>query len=109
MAAMLTAAKDAFASRAAQIWANNLIGRYGKVESLQIDSQRKTVEVSCLLDGEATVITVRIENYIIEADMGKRFIRATKFCCNRPWLQRLLTDFCHRQRIELPPVVAAVF
>jgi hypothetical protein len=105
---MFTAAKDALASRAAQIWANKLIARYGKVEGLRIDSRRKTVEVSCLLEGEATSITIRIENYVVETELGKRFMRATDFRCTRPWLQKFLTDFGHQRRIELPPWAAAV-
>jgi hypothetical protein len=104
---MFTAAKDALASRAALVWANHLIARYGKVQDLKIDSRRKTVEVSCLLDGEPTPITIRIENYVVETERGKKFIRATDFSCTRPWLQNFLTDFGHRQRIELPRWVAA--
>jgi hypothetical protein len=104
---MFNAAKDALASRAAQVWANNLIARYGKVQDLKIDSRRKTMEISCLLDGEPTPITIRIENYVVETERDKKFIRATDFSCTRPWLQNFLRDFGPRQRIELPPWAAA--
>ena len=104
---MFTAAKDAVASRAALVWANHLIARYGKVQSLKIDSRRKTMEVSCLLDGEPTPITIRIGNYVVETERDKKFLRATNFSCTRPWLQNFLTDFGHRQRIELPRWAAA--
>lgn len=104
---MFNAAKDALASRAAQVWANKLIAPYGRVQDLKIDSRRKTVEVSCLLDGEPTPITIRIENYVVETERDKKFLRATAFSCTRPWLQKFLTDFGHRQRIELPPLAAA--
>ena len=104
---MFDAAKDALASRAAQVWANNLIARYGKVQDLKIDSRRKTMEISCLLDGEPTPITIRIENYVVETERDKKFLRATDFSCTRPWLQNLLRDFGPRQRIELPPWAAA--
>ena len=104
---MIIAAKDALASRAAQAWVNKLIARYGNVQELRIDSRRKTVEVCCLLDGEATPITIRVENYRVEAERDKRFIRASEFTCTRPWLQKVLTDFGHRQRIELPSWAAA--
>ena len=105
---MLSAAKDALSSRAALAWANKLIARYGKVQDLRIDSRCKTVEVSCLLDGEIAPITIRVENYVVEAERGKTYLRATHFICTRPWLQRFLTDFGHKQRIELPPWAAAV-
>jgi hypothetical protein len=105
---MFNAAKDALASRAAHVWANKLIARYGKVQDLRIDSRRKTLEVSCLLDGELTPITVKIENYVVETERGKTFIRATDFSCTRPWLHKLLEDLGHRHRVELPPWVVAV-
>ncbi|HSY53561.1 MAG TPA: hypothetical protein VK785_03890 [Opitutaceae bacterium] len=105
---MFNAAKDALASHAAQAWANNLIARYGKVQSLKIDSRQKTLEVSCLLDGESSPITIKVENYTVETEGDKKFLRATNFSCTRPWLQNLLADFGHRQRIELPPWAAAV-
>jgi hypothetical protein len=104
---MLNAAKDALSSRVAQVWVNKLIARYGNVQELRIDSRRKTVEVSCLLDGEASPITIRVENYRVETERDKTFIRASEFTCTRPWLQKVLTDFGHRQRIELPPWAAA--
>ncbi len=99
---MFNAAKDAMASQAARVWANNLIERYGKVQDLKIDSRRKTLEVSCLLDGESSPITIRVGNYIVESEQDKKFVRATEFSCTRPWLQNFLTDFGPRQRIELP-------
>ena len=104
---MFTAAKDALASRSAQAWANSLLARYGKVQDLKIDSRGKTLEVSCLLEGEPTPITIKIENYTIETEGDQTFIRATRFTCTRPWLQNVLRDFGPKQRIELPFWAAA--
>ena len=104
---MFNAAKDNLTSRAAQAWANHLIARYGQVRDLKIDSRHKTVEVTCLLEGEPTPITIRIENYVVETERDKKFIRATGFSCSRPWLQSLLKDHGQRQRIELPAWAAA--
>jgi hypothetical protein len=99
---MFNAAKDALSSRAAQAWANNLISRYGKVEELKIDSRSKTVDLTCQLEGEATPITVRIVNYVLEQEGERTFIRATGFNCSRPWLQHVLSDHGVAHRIELP-------
>jgi hypothetical protein len=103
----ITAAKDALTSRAAQTWANSLIARYGRVLELKIDTRQKSVEATCQLEGEASPITIRIENYVVETVLDKKFIRATGFTCTRPWLQNVLTDHGPRQRIELPPWAAA--
>jgi hypothetical protein len=99
---MLSAAKDALSSRAAQAWANNLIGPYGQVDGLKIDSRRKTVEVTCQLDGEATPITIRIEDYLVEREGEHTFFRAGRFSCSRRWLQQALTDHAGEHRIKLP-------
>jgi hypothetical protein len=104
---MFAAAKDAVISRAAQKWANSFIARYGKVKVLKIDSRRKTLEVSCELEGEVTPITVKIGNYVIETEGAKRFLRASDFTCTRPWLQSILEDHGQKQRIELPPWAAS--
>jgi hypothetical protein len=103
---MFTAAKDALASRAIQTWANKLIARYGRVQGLKIDSSRRTLEVSCLLDGESAPITLKIENYVVVAEGDKKFIGATEFHCSRPWLQNLLMDYGPKRLIELPPWAA---
>lgn len=99
---MFNAAKDALASRAAQAWANKLIAKYGKVQHVRIDSRRKTLEVTCLLEGEPAPITIVVENYVLEHEQDKKYLRATDFRCTRPWLESLLRDFGHRQRVELP-------
>jgi len=104
---MFTAAKDALASQAAKTWANNLVARYGKVQSVRIDSHSKILDVSCLLDGEPTPIAIRIANYTVEDERGKKYIRATSFSCSRPWLHNFLNDFGPKQRVELPPWAAA--
>ncbi len=105
---MLNAAKDAMTSRAAQAWANNLIASYGKVQDLKIDSRRKTIEVTCLLEGETSAITVRVGSYTIETEGDRKFIRATGFSCTRPWLQKVLADHGPGRRLELPPWAVAV-
>ncbi|HVU15325.1 MAG TPA: hypothetical protein VHD32_00260 [Candidatus Didemnitutus sp.] len=103
---MLNAAKDALTSRAAMAWANSLIGRYGRVQALKIDSRRKTIEVACELQGESSPISIRVDEYAIESDSDSTYISLRKFTASRPWLQNFLNDFGHRQKIRLPPWAA---
>ena len=105
---MFNAAKDAMTSKAALLYANQLMARYGRVQLLRIDSRAKTVEVSCQLDGEPAPIEVRMENYRIETTGGKTFLRSADFRCARPWLQNLLTDLSRSRPLELPSWAAAV-
>ena len=105
---MFTAAKDAMTSRAAMVYINNHIARYGRLQELKIDSQRKTMDVSCLLQGETTPIAIKLKDYVVETEGGKKFIQVGEFSCTRPWLQSLLTDFGKNRRIELPSWAASV-
>lgn len=99
---MFNAAKDAMTSKAAQHYVNQQIERYGEVRRLKIDSKLKTVEVSCLLHGEASPIDIKVESYRVDTEGGRKFFQATGVSCSRPWLQNLLTDQALNRRVELP-------
>jgi len=105
---MFNAAKDAMTSRAALLFINARIERYGRVQELKIDTRGKTAEAMCLLHGEATPIGFKLANYTVETVDGKKFIEVGEFSCTRPWLQRLLDDFAKNRRIELPAWAAAL-
>lgn len=104
---MINALKDAVTSRAALAFASRHLAPYGTVEHLKIDSQHKTIDLSCHLHGEPTPIQLKVESYVVETEGGKKFFHAKSFTCSRPWLQCLLTDFAVNRRVELPPWAAA--
>jgi len=104
---MISAIKDAVTSRAAQAFVNKQIARYGSVEDLKIDSGSRTVEISCLLHGEASPIHVKVENYAVESSGAKKFLTVTRISASRPWLQNLLIDHVQGRRVELPSWAAA--
>ena len=99
---MFNAAKDAIASKSAQVFLNERIRRYGKIERLRLDSAKKQAEVVCLLQGEASPITVTAGNYALETVGAKTFITVSQCTCSRPWLQNLLADYVEGRRFEVP-------
>lgn len=103
---MFNALKDSMSSKAAQVFINKQIARYGRVTDLKIDSAEKTLELTCELDGEDRPVTVRVGRYVIEEVGDKRFIKAKSFSCSRPWLKNALDDFAKDRRVELPPWAA---
>jgi hypothetical protein len=72
---MFKAAKDAMTSRAAQVYVNNRIARYGEVQTLRINSREKTMEVSCLLHGESDPITIKVETITLTPPARKSISR----------------------------------
>jgi hypothetical protein len=104
---MFTAAKNALAGKAAQVYLNNLISRYGRLQDLKIDSNNKTVEAVCLLQGEKEPLVVRVGRYEIQKEGERWFIQASACSASRPWLQNLLEDHVQGKRIELPSWAAA--
>jgi hypothetical protein len=104
---MLTAAKDAMASRAAKSYLNSAIERYGKVEELKIDSKRNRIEVTCTLMGEVSPIGVTIERYRLEDKGDKKVIQVLDSSATRPWLQAVMRDHLHGREFEVPSWAAA--
>jgi hypothetical protein len=104
---MFTAAKNALAGKAAQVYVNNLISRYGRLQDLKIDTNAKTVEAACLLHGETEALIVKVGRYAIQREGDRCFIQASACSASRPWLQNLLEDHVQGKRIELPAWAAA--
>jgi|SRR5581483_2256197 len=106
MVTMFSAAKDLMTSSAAKAYVNDFIKRYGRIDELKIDSKRNRIEVVAELNGEASAIGIKIEQYAIEEEGGKKYFTVRESSCTRPWLQAVLHDHLHGRRFELPPWAA---
>lgn len=94
-------------STAAKAYANNLIGRYGSVDDLRIDSKRRRIDLAVRLNGEVSPIGLTIEKYDVEQQAGKTYLKVLDSSCTRPWLQAAMRDHLHGRRFELPGWAAA--
>lgn len=104
---MFSAAKDLMSSKAAKAYANNMIGRYGTVDDLTIDSRRSRIELVVRLNGEVSPIGLTIEKYQLLQEAGKTFIEVLDSSCTRPWLQAAMRDHLHGRRFEVPSWASA--
>lgn len=104
---MFSAAKDLMSSKAAKVYANNLIGRYGAVDDLRIDSKRRRIDLTVRLNGEVSPIGLTIERYDVQQQEGKTYLTVLDSSCTRPWLQAAMRDHLHGRRFELPGWAAA--
>jgi hypothetical protein len=104
---MFRAAKDAVAGKSAKIYLNDLLSRYGRLDDLRIDSKSGSMEVSCLLHGEAEPLLIVVGKYSIEQQGGSRMLRLSDCRCSRTWVQNLLADFVEKKSFPLPGWAAA--
>lgn len=104
---MFSAAKDAVTSKAAQVYVNGVIERYGHLEEFRIDSKRNRVEMVCQLIGETTAIGVTIENYRVEVEGDQKYIMVLESSATRPWMQAVMRDHLNGRRFALPGWAAA--
>ena len=104
---MIHAAKDLLTSKAARVYVNNLIARYGKVQELSIDSRNRRGHIVCLLDGEPTAVSVEVDSYEIHDEGAKRYVEIKACRCSRRWVETLLIDYVRGRRFELPGWAAA--
>ena len=104
---MMNSLKDAMTAKAAQVYVNNQIARYGKLSGLKIDSRKKTMEITGLLNGDDEPVVLEVNRYVVETVGDKTFISIKDFSCSRPWLQNLLEDFIRDHRAELPAWAAS--
>ena len=104
---MLNAFKDKIASAAARAHGNTLFARYGEVTELRIDSEKRCVEIVCLLQGETESIAITIEKYEITDVDGEKFVHVAATRCARPWLQHFLEDHIYGRKFPLPSWAAA--
>jgi hypothetical protein len=107
--AVIRAAKDIISSKAAKAWLNNFIARYGEVRELKIDSKRKRIDLTCILNGETDPVRVTIIKYEVENDGEKTFFKVIDSSATRPWLQSVMRDHLHGRRFELPKWASTAF
>jgi hypothetical protein len=104
---VIRAAKDSVAGKSARLYLNELIARYGRLETLTIDSREGSMVFTCLLHGEREPIIVRVEQYRIEQQGQACALRLLQCRCERPWVQALLEDFVQEKAFPLPAWAAA--
>jgi len=86
-----------------------LNGRYGKVQSLDLDAKQQRVDMSVLLNGESEAIEVAVGNYEIdESNPEKPFVVLRNLNVSRQWMQELATDKLEGQRIDIPSNMTGV-
>jgi len=104
---MFDAIKDRVLSKAARLYCNTLLARYGSVQELHIDSAQRSMQIVCLLEGESAAIGVTVERYEVTREGGETFVQVMASRSTRSWVQHFLEDHIHGRKFPLPAWAAA--
>lgn len=103
---MFAAAKDLMLSQAAKAYLNGQFSHYGKVQELKIDSRAQRADVTCLLEGETSPVSISVGRFTVHDQGAKKFIEARDCTCTRLWMHRLIKDHVEGRRFEIPAAAA---
>ena len=99
---LFTKIKDKTLSAGAKLAINAQLKEYGKMLKLNLNSQEKSIELEVLLDGEKEPLTVKIDNYILEEDQGKFFLKIYGVKTSRAWINTIASSYLEGKSFEIP-------
>jgi len=69
---------------------NQFIKDYGKLTALRIDSRKKSISATILLNGENSSIDLKIREYVVIRENASVSLLIRDAATNRPWLNAVL-------------------
>jgi len=69
---------------------------------LNVDSNKKSIEMELMLLGEKEPITVKIGNYELSQKDGKFFLMVKGVSTSRAWLNTVASTYLEGKEFELP-------
>jgi hypothetical protein len=100
----LDSAKDRLLAKGAKAHFNKLIGRYGTVLDLQLNTVDRSLSCTLLLKGEETPVEIHVHEYSLSTAEGKSvvLIDGGKIDTSREWLTELIRDQVGQKRLVVP-------
>jgi len=94
--------KDKTLSAGAKLAINAQVKEYGKMLKLNLNSQEKSIELEVLLDGEKESLTVKVDNYTLDEDQGKFFLKIYGVQTSRAWINTIASSYLEGKAFEIP-------
>lgn len=86
-----------------------LNGKYGTVESLNLETKTKQLQLTLLLNGETEPVDVEVGRYKIDdSNPDKMKISLHEIKASRQWMQELATDQAEGKSIDIPQKLSSV-
>jgi len=99
---IIISGKDAALSHASKPLINQYIKEYGRMLKFNLDSTKKTIELSVLLEGEQEPIDIRIDRYALHEEQGRHFITLEGIHTSRAWIDTVAAEMLNGKTFEVP-------
>lgn len=88
---------------------NSKYERYGAVQRVNLDTEKREIDADVLLTGEEQPINVRARYVLAKNDSGALCLTVSEARLSRPWMQALVDDrFPDGFSVDVPPQAAGM-
>ena len=94
--------RDKALSQGAKIAINTQIEDYGKVQSLYLDSKKKSIELEMQLNGEIETLKVYVDHYELTETDGRHQLRLNRVTTSRAWINTLISSYIESRMFNIP-------
>ena len=94
--------KDAALSKGVKIAINNYMKEYGEMLKLNLDSEKKSIEMEVMLEGEKEPLTVNVDKYEMTQNGGKYFLKIQGVKTSRAWINTVASSYLEGKTFEIP-------
>lgn len=94
--------KDAALSKGVKMAINSQIKEYGEMLKLNLDSQKKSIELEVMLKGEKEHLAVNVQKYEIAQEGEKYFLKIRGVKTSREWINTVASSYLEDKAFEIP-------
>ena len=69
---------------------------------LNLDSKEKSIELEVMLDGEKEPLTVKVDNYTLDEEQGRFFLKIYGVQTSRAWINTIASSYLEGKSFEIP-------
>jgi hypothetical protein len=99
--------RDYLLEQAVKKWFNLTQHRYGTMTHIEIDSEKKHINIELQLKGELAALKIEISDYNLISVDGDTYLEVGSISTSREWISVLLTHYLtgDRHRFRVPELV----
>jgi len=99
---MIRRIKDTALSKGLRAAINRQIKEYGHMLKLDLDSQKKSISVQLMLEGEKEVLDIEVGRYELSEENGKYTLRLYNIRTSRSWMNTVAASYLEGRAFNIP-------